>query len=257
MRPPMPDSAQLATVVILSALGILLLLGVAVVLLIVVRQRRVRHAAEVARMQLQHADAMRQVEREALDQALGEVGRELHDNVGQMLAAVLADARRLDIQDPAAPPGHGIAALTEQAIAEVRRLSRSLSTEHLQGRPLHVLLREECERLHRPEWRAVSFALQGTGASLPPDMHVVFFRIFQEAVSNALKHAQARTISVLLEEGTVHRLTITDNGRGFDTTNAKGNGLGLGSIGKRAQLIGARCTVHSVPGEGTIVTVEK
>lgn len=251
----MLDNAQLATVIILSALGILLLVGVAVVLLIVVRQRRVRHAAEVARLQLQHAHAVRQVEREALDQALGQVGQELHDGVGQLLAAVLADARRLETKDPLAP-GHNIVSFTESAIKEMRRLSHTLSTEHLQGRPLHVLLRAECERLHRPQWREVHFALHGQPAPLPPDVHVVFFRIFQEALGNALKHSEACSIAVVLEQGAGLRLTIADQGKGFDPASTTNNGIGLGGIAKRAQLIGARCTVRSAPGQGTTVTLE-
>lgn len=250
------DHSDLATVLVLSALGIFLLMVITVVLLIVVRQRRVRHQADLVRMQLQHANAVRQVEREALDQALSEIGGELHDNVGQMLAAVHTDAQQLLSMDPDDPIGRKLENTVSAAIAEVRRLSRSLSTDHLHGRPLHRMLQEECERLHRPGWRNVRFSSSGAPGHLPPDNHVVFFRIFQEAISNSLKHSQARNIDVVLDHGAPCTLTVTDDGQGFDEGSLQGAGLGLANIRKRAALVGARCTVRSIPGTGTTIAVE-
>jgi signal transduction histidine kinase len=101
-------------------------------------------------------------------------------------------------------------------------------------------------------------------ASLPPgalaperELHV--YRIVQEALNNISKHARARTVSVALEAGDRSAvITIEDDGAGFDTASAAAwrKGLGLAGMEERAHLIGARLTFHSVPGQGTVVTLE-
>ncbi len=252
----MTEHADIATVVILSALGILLLLGVTVVLLIVVHQRRVRHRAHLAVLQLQHARDVREVEREVLDHTLAEVSGELHDNVGQLLTAVRLDVLALLNSQPALDIATKMQGTMERAISELRRLSHGLNTDHLRDRPLVALLEEECQRLHRPGQREVVFLAEPGQPNVQPDQQVVLYRIFQEAMNNALKYAQASRITVTLVNNGELRMAIQDNGVGYDV-NAAHNGHGLANIRRRAALIEAKCTVLSGPGKGTTVILSR
>lgn len=250
----MTEHADIATVVILSALGILLLLGVAVVLLIVVHQRRMVHRAQMAELQLQHATDIREVEREVLDHTLAEVSRELHDNVGHLVTAARVDAmaflqgERVDIA--------AMEDTLQRAVDELRRISQGLNTDHLRERPLATLLQEECDRLSRPGKREVRLMTDVRHNDLPPDQHAVLYRIFQEAMTNALKHAGASRITVTLVNNGQLRMAVEDNGDGFDAA-LNGNGQGLANIRRRAALIGAQCTILSTPGKGTTIIVSR
>jgi signal transduction histidine kinase len=91
--------------------------------------------------------------------------------------------------------------------------------------------------------------------SLSPDVEQCIYRVAQEAVTNAARHAKAKTLTVNLEsrEGKV-ALTVHDDGVGFDVEKRdKANHYGLEGMQERAQLVGGEVTVTSKPGEGTTV----
>jgi signal transduction histidine kinase len=98
---------------------------------------------------------------------------------------------------------------------------------------------------------------------LPPEVHVNLYRIAQEALNNAVKHARAGQVTVHLyctppspgrEAGRVE-LSVRDDGRGFDPDRVLSHRLGLGIMGERAQAISATLAVESEPGKGTEVRV--
>jgi two-component system nitrate/nitrite sensor histidine kinase NarX len=93
-------------------------------------------------------------------------------------------------------------------------------------------------------------------AALPPDVQIGLYRIAQEALNNAAKHAVARSITVTYEgrPGSA-TLTIADDGVGFDPAVERPGHLGLGIMQERAAAVGAAVTVQSTPGAGTSVTV--
>jgi len=99
---------------------------------------------------------------------------------------------------------------------------------------------------------SVSFIADGDEPHLDPDQKVVLYRIFQEAMSNALKHARADRIDVSLMNGGQVRLRIQDNGVGF-SVGTDTDGHGLSNIKRRAELIGFRVHLVSAPGEGTSI----
>ena len=96
---------------------------------------------------------------------------------------------------------------------------------------------------------------------LSPDVEEAFFRIAQEALNNALKHATPTSVTVTIQTGgTIPDqhvvLEVVDNGVGFDTNAvADEGGIGLSSMRERAEQIGGRLTIHSASEEGTVVRV--
>src|SRR4029079_7042636 len=89
---------------------------------------------------------------------------------------------------------------------------------------------------------------------LDPVSTVQLFRIAQECISNACRHASPRKISIFLEtRNSTFRLTIADNGKGMDPTSPSGRGIGLNLMRYRSNLIGGVLEIESEPGQGTKV----
>jgi signal transduction histidine kinase len=137
---------------------------------------------------------------------------------------------------------------------------------------LEDLLRQLGEAASGREGVSVSVLVEGGRpdrgqAELPPDVHIAFYRIAQEAFNNIVKHARASQVTVRFcfnctepsrpgeQPGMSALLSIRDDGRGFDPTFIAADRLGLGIMHERAQAIGASLTIDSHPGEGTQVTL--
>jgi signal transduction histidine kinase len=94
---------------------------------------------------------------------------------------------------------------------------------------------------------------------LPPELETACFRIIQEALTNAARHAQATQVKVALSIGPQHaELTVHDNGIGFDVSSTQqsaiaGGGFGLLGMQERAQLVGGAMQITSTPGTGTLI----
>ena len=245
-----PD--DIATALILSALGMIALVGVAVLLIIVLHSRRARHRADMAELRLRNADQLRHLEREVQQQTLKTLGSELHDNVGQLLTSLRFNLRALQNVKTASELADQARDTLERAHTELRRLSHTLMDGTLLEKPLSQALREECARLHRPGALEVNCLVDEQEPALEPQQKVVLYRIFQEAVNNAMKHARADSIHVTLANNGSVRLGVRDNGQGFDASAARA-GAGLTTMRQRAALIGFTLHVVSAPGEGTHV----
>ncbi len=246
-----------AAVIIISALALLLMMGLAVLLFILVHQRRMKHRSDMVELRLQHAEAVRQVEREVEGQTLTQVAMELHDNVGQLLTALRLDLDGWMNDQVPRPDVPRMKTTAERAIDELRRLSKSLNTDHLRVRPLMQLLEDECQRLHRPGQREVVLIASTSHTPVAADDQVVLYRIFQEALNNTLKHARATRITVTLVNNGSLRMAVEDNGSGFEPSTVRGGGSGLENIRRRAALINATCTVISSPGQGTTIIIAR
>jgi signal transduction histidine kinase len=92
---------------------------------------------------------------------------------------------------------------------------------------------------------------------LPGEIETALYRLFQEALTNVVKHAHATTVSILLvrRDGRVMAI-VEDDGRGFDPAEARADGLGLVGMRERAGLVGGRLTIEAAAGAGTTIAVE-
>ena len=227
---------------------ILLFLGFVVILMVINNSRHIRHRAELAELHAAREREVIRAEREATQQTLREIGRELHDNVGQLLTVAQlgmntalderADARLAAARDA-----------LDQGIEEVRRLGHDLNSDLWQHRSLVDAISTEAERLERVGRVSAHVVVKGTPPALPPDKSTILYRVFQEVVNNALKHSGADTITIVVESGPPLAITITDNGSGFDTAHVDTH-AGLMTIGKRCALIGFEATCDTAPGRG-------
>jgi signal transduction histidine kinase len=201
------------------------------------------------------------------------LARELHDAVTQTLfsASLAAEVLpRLWERDQEAGLRclSEVHQLTRAALAEMRTLLLELRPAALVESELGALLHQLAEAA--TSRARIPVTVQATPhCSLPPEVQVALYRIAQEALNNAAKHADARHVEVDLrcappgpsEEGppraTAVELRVVDDGRGFDPGHLPpgSQGLGLGIMRERAAAVGAAVHIHSQPGQGTCITV--
>ncbi len=192
------------------------------------------------------------------------IARELHDEIGQTLTAVKinlqAMQRRANVSDLTASL-HESMDIVEQAIQQVRNLSLDLRPSLLDDLGLIATLRWYLDRQARWAGLSTQFTATPPDLHLPANLETVCFRLVQEALTNALRHAQAHTIQVDLQQLEKElRLLISDDGIGFEVEPTLkqvvyGKGLGLVGMQERVSLLGGRFELESTPGQGTQIRV--
>ncbi|MFF3562824.1 GAF domain-containing sensor histidine kinase [Streptomyces sp. NPDC002574] len=191
------------------------------------------------------------------------IAHELHDAVSQKLFSLRLTAQAaaaLVDRDPARAREElrQVAALAAEAADELRAVVVELRPAALDEDGLLATLRTQALVLGRAHTARVSFS-HGKVRALPAAQEEAVLRVAQEAMHNALRHADASTVTVRLEaRGRGAVLRITDDGRGFDPSAVRraGRHLGLVSMRDRADGVGGALTVESEPGKGTVVEME-
>ena len=187
------------------------------------------------------------------------LARDLHDAVTQtlfsatLIADVLPDIWQLN-ETEGKRRLEELRQLTRGALAEMRTLLVELRPNALVEVPLPTLLRQLSEALTGRARIDIQFASEGE-RKLPPDVQVALYRIAQEALNNVVKHSKASQAAVILRLGEQVRLSITDNGTGFDPEKVTADHLGSKIMSERSDAIGAKFNLYSEPGEGTQMTV--
>jgi methyl-accepting chemotaxis protein len=194
---------------------------------------------------------------DAQEQERRTIARELHDDVGQRFAALSMDLTQLAQNEPTIDRSAVATRARETVLSlarDVRNLSRTLHPSVLDDLGLVAALESEC-RLFNERGLPVELHHQGLFDDVPRPTQLTLYRIVQEALHNVVKHAHANVAVVSLERAHDLRLTIVDDGKGFETTSRPLNGLGLSSMKERARLVGGLFRITSAPGQGTRVEV--
>ena len=195
----------------------------------------------------------------AQDEERARVARELHDSTAQILTAVMLQLGAAARESTTPALDARIATLRElaaEALEEVRSLSHTMHPRVLDDLGLAAAL----------EWLARQARAQGTmdvqvtacefNPPIPPSVAAALYRVAQEALRNAARHADAHRVAVRLRrDGTVAVLEVEDDGVGFDVALAEERrpGMGLFSMRERVGLVNGRLTVRSIPRRGTRV----
>jgi signal transduction histidine kinase len=192
------------------------------------------------------------------------VARELHDEIGQALTAVKINLqsllRRKEIK-PLSPPLKECIAIVDGALEQVRSMSLDLRPSQLDDLGLVAALRWYLDRQAHMAGVVVGFNAESLPRRLDTAIETACFRITQEAVTNALRHARANRIWVELRgHADEISLVIRDDGAGFDVAAARGGAvagrsLGLLSMEERAGLAGGRLDIVSNADKGTEIHV--
>lgn len=198
----------------------------------------------------------------ALAEERERMARELHDALNQSLFSLSLTARAASrhlTTDPerAAEELSEIANLTKQAMAELRAVVEGLRTPDVERDGLLPAIRSLAALLSRVHHIEVEVVANGEPNLDGRAEHEVF-RIVQEALTNAVRHAQASKVTVSLVNGDMLEVVVRDDGHGFDpdARTHRGRRLGLTSMRERASAIGGLLTITSAPGEGAMVDLE-
>lgn len=206
------------------------------------------------------------VERLAVSHERNRLARELHDTLAHTLSAVAVQLEALNKQldkdpDNAKHTVKQLQELTRSGLQEARRALQALRTSPLEDLGLALAMRQLVASVAERSGMTITLAIPSELDGLSPEVEQGVYRITEEALNNAARHACAQTVNVSLRRDQ-HRfcLTITDDGIGFDPETVLFEGhYGLVGMRERALLCSGQLDLESTPGKGTIVrlTVEE
>ncbi|RMF04707.1 MAG: GAF domain-containing protein [Chloroflexi bacterium] len=217
---------------------------------------------------IEYARLLRKTKEMAIVDERTRLARDMHDGVAQNLAYLLIQVDRgLNMVEEGSPIEQQlelIGNLLQQNIAELRRNIFDLRPIALEGKSLFEVLENFVTEFGRRWNLDTTCNVTGSVPDVPAEVESSIYRILQEALSNARRHARCSRVSVDLSVNSKQwiELKIQDDGQGFNPANVpdpakrKGHGLGLISMRERAESVGGTFLVDSAPGRGTTIRAE-
>jgi signal transduction histidine kinase len=223
-------------------------------------QALVNHAT----LALQLSRLTRRAEQLAVTEERNRLAREIHDTLAQAFAGIVLHSEVLGAslavsKQRCAKALSQIQKLARSGLEEARRSVQALRSKALDGNTLPEALRQAAIRLNDDAKLSCQFRHRGKRIHLSDATQNELFRIGQEALTNVLKHAQAKSVCItLVSQSRRVSLSIKDNGIGFVTAKPQdqSHGFGMRTMRERAQGIGGRLRIESRPGKGTTIRVE-
>ncbi len=211
-------------------------------------------------------DLSQRVQRDALRRVVAaqelerkRLARELHDETGQALTSILLGLHALEeapTLDEIRSSAAALREITVQTLQDVRRLAVELRPSALDDFGLVPALERLAEGFHEQTGLTVQIEAR-VDERLPADVETALYRIVQEALTNVIKHARARNVSILLtRKGSTVAAVIEDDGRGFSPETMSNERLGLLGMRERLALLDGTLKVESSPGAGTTIVAE-
>jgi len=194
-----------------------------------------------------------------LENERSRIAADLHDELGALISAVKLNLQCLDTvseQDTLILEKTG--GYIDTTMQKIREISNNLMPKALQRKGLFNAVAEFTEMIGHKDGLKVRYQCDVNGLEVDPEIQIHIYRIVQEIINNALKHAKASIIDVRFSaKKNILQLDISDNGAGFDTGLAeKKNGHGLQNIMRRTDMLHGTTYLDSQPGKGTIYSIE-
>ncbi|MFD1003318.1 ATP-binding protein [Ohtaekwangia kribbensis] len=207
------------------------------------------------KQQIQVARALMQGE----EQERKRLAIDLHDGLGGRLAAIKTRLSHI-ASNRSNGNVHDLHSLQEQldiSSNELRRIARNMMPESLLQLGLEPALKDMCESMTSATTQ-ITFEAFGLDNALPQEKQVNIYRMVQELLTNAIRHAEASEILVQCSQNeSVFFITVEDNGKGFtETNNAPRPGIGLGNVRTRVEYLNGKLDIASAEGEGTTINIE-
>jgi signal transduction histidine kinase len=186
------------------------------------------------------------------------ISRELHDEVGQALMAVKVELaiaqRRIEAAGVTGPVLDDVQVLADGALQTIRDVSHLLHPAVLDDLGLPAAIDWYLQGFGRRHGIHVELHHDMSNQRLPGEVETNAYRVVQEALTNVAKHASATSCRIVLSHDTGElRITIEDDGKGFDAASRRGTGLGLIGIRERIAQLGGHLAIDGFPGQGTKV----
>jgi two-component system sensor histidine kinase UhpB len=220
-------------------------------------QQLASYSEQIARERLEHQRKLVRASIESQERERAEIGRELHDNINQILAVtkayVEASLTEIDMQEELAQ--RSIKNL-QLAINEIRKISKSLVPPVMDKNGLIDSVQDLIENIRLVNPFAINFMYEREQLrNVTPQQQLALYRIVQEQFNNIIKHAQAHNVSIeLFEKNNFIDLWIKDDGKGFDPRERR-KGVGLSNILSRIELFDGKLEVISSKGKGCTLKI--
>lgn len=254
------------TLLALIAICFLLLMSVFFIIIIVAlfKKRQSYYHQEKVNLQIQYQQEILQAQIEIQHQTMQQIGRDLHDNIGQLLSVMSIHLDVLEEETDEKTKSQIIATskILQQTIADVRGLSKSLDGDFVKNFGLVESLSHELQRIRATGKYQTEILIEGDIYRLNRENEVMIFRVAQEILNNILKHAAAKNIQVTLHYGFEQfNLTVQDDGKGFDFEQVLNRemdkaGAGLRNIQHRTALLNGTCSIETAQGQGTKIQLQ-
>lgn len=216
------------------------------------RQRQTLARQRLEQVQAEHERILLGIENEIQQETLTQVGRELHDNIGQLLSLM-----KLNLNSSKPEKQAEGRSMVNQVIQEVRSLSKTLNLDWVESVTIEGFLALQLEKIRSTGFCQTELSYVRPLPELPKDKKIILIRVMQECLNNTLKHAEPKRIEVRISVPSPGkaRLLIQDDGVGFDS-KVPSQGSGMGNLANRMKTIGGSFVLSSKPGAGTKIDLE-
>lgn len=252
---------QETTIILIIGFLIIFLAFIAGVLLFV-RQAKKNHLTflkEKDFMSQQHHKELLQTQLEIQSQTMQHIGREIHDNVGQQLTLASLYTQQLGHENKAPLVKDKIDIISQiinQSLADLRSLSKSLTDDHITDHTLLQLMQLEADKINRLNICKVNLSAPFNLRPISYQARSILLRVVQEFIQNSIKHGKCSSVDIVCtQEANSLRLSLADDGVGFNTAKENTAGIGLSNMKKRVELLHGNFDIHSDPGAGTRVVI--
>lgn len=245
------DSASL--VLYMGMLG-MFLLAIAIVGFVLIYKKR------LLKQKLSHQQQLLNSAIEIQDEERKRFAADLHDEIGGGISTILLSVSKLKKEatenEKAVRQSEAIRKQLDNLLKKVREISYNIMPPTLEDFGLNESISDLCFTISETGLLAVEYEWLGNEERLRFSHELTLYRIIKEVVTNTIKHANAKKLSIkIINEANFFKLVIEDDGNGFDTTTVK-KGAGLRNIHDRTLILGGTLTVESTIGKGTSITVD-
>lgn len=246
------------SILIYSVVVLVIITTTIIIFFVVFQKRKNKLLLDKIKQQQRFDEELIKTQQEIQEETLKHIGRELHDNVGQMLvmSTMQMNAAAKIVKDDVKSKVDNAADSLKETLAAVRALSKSLNSDVIFNLGFDATVKNEIERLNKTGLIQSSVTISGEKVDFENKKDdLILFRILQEFSSNTLKYAEAENLNITLNYLN-DRLEIRaeDDGNGFEVNSTK-KGSGLINIEKRAELVNASYKLESEADNGTVLTI--
>lgn len=249
------NNVELITFIIIVNIVLLIFIIGTVVFIIQYRKRKMEHNKEKAELNIVHEEEILHLQLETQQQTMQQIGREIHDSVGQKLTLASLYAQQLAYENKApqiTDKIENIGHIINDSLQELRQLSKSLTDNVIEENDLITLIELECSKIKALKQCDIRFETKLQAVDLNYKAKNILLRVIQEFIQNSIKHAGCNLISIKLSvEEQFLFIQLSDDGKGFDISEIKSTGIGLTNMSKRIKMLKGDYGLHSKRGMGT------
>ena len=246
------------SILIYSVVVILIITATIIIFFIVFQRRKNQLLIDQIRQKQEFEEEIAKTQQEIQEETLKHVGRELHDNVGQLLsvATMQMNAVAKVVDDSIKKKVDNASEALKESLSEVRTLSKSLNSDVITNLGFEATVKNEIDRLNKSGLIEAILKVDGEKVNFENKKdEIILFRILQEFISNTLKYAEAERITIQLGYNQENlNIQVEDDGVGFESDQIE-RGSGLTNMSKRAELIDAEFSLKSIPDNGTVLQI--